>query len=271
MQTILGKHWHHLPAAEVLELLDSNDERGLDVFEVQHRRQRFGPNALTPRRGKSPLTRFLLQFNNPLIYILLAAAVITAVLKDMMDAIIIFLVVLINAVIGYLQEARAEKAMEALAQRMSSEATVVRAGQTQRIAAVELVPGDIVVLAAGDRVPADLRLLRARDLQMDESALTGESLPVRRSRHPPADAGIGDRRNMAYSSSLVTSGQGRVSSSPLATIRKSAASRSSSPRPPIWRPRSPQDRPVRPRAALCDPGPGCGHHARGSVAWRAAD
>jgi cation-transporting P-type ATPase F len=232
MQSILGKHWHHLPADEVLELLNSDAQRGLDLFEIQHRRQRFGPNALTPRRGRSPLVRFLHQFNNPLIYILLAASVITAVLKDVTDALIIFAAVLVNAVIGFVQETRAEQAIEALAlvnavigfvqetraeqaiealaQRMSAEATVTRAGHTERVPAADLVPGDIVLLAAGDRVPADLRLLRTRDLQTDESALTGESLPVQKDAEClPADVGIGDRCNMAYSSSLVTSGQGQ--------------------------------------------------------------
>ena len=101
MQVLLGRHWHHLPAAEVVELLESDQEGGLDIFEVRHRQERFGPNLLTARRGKSPLLRFLLQFNNPLIYILLASSLITAVLKDVLDAVVIFGVVLINAVIGF--------------------------------------------------------------------------------------------------------------------------------------------------------------------------
>jgi len=98
MNTLLGKHWHHLPKEEVLDLLDSDLQNGLDVFEIKHRRERFGLNALTPKKGKSPLMRFLLQFNNPLVLILLAASVITAVLKDATDALVIFGVVLINAV-----------------------------------------------------------------------------------------------------------------------------------------------------------------------------
>ena len=130
---------------------------------MKHRQEHFGPNVLTPRKGKSPLVRFLLQFNNPLIYILLAAAAITPVLKDPVDAVIILLAVLLNAVIGFVQESRAERAIEALAQAMTAEATVIRAGQTLRIPAAELVPGDVVLLKAGDKVPADVRLLsRAR-------------------------------------------------------------------------------------------------------------
>ncbi len=210
MQTLLSKHWHHLPANEALELLDTNLDRGLDLFEVRHRQQRFGRNELTPRKGKSPFVRFLLQFNNPLIYILLASSVITAVLKDPLDAVIIFAVVLVNAVIGFVQENNAEQAIEALAKAMVTEATVRRSGQVLRIPAAELVPGDVVLLKSGDKVPADLRLLNGRDLQIAEAALTGESLPV----HKDANAALGvetslaDRKNMAYASTLVTYGQG---------------------------------------------------------------
>ncbi len=124
MQTLLSKHWHHLPANEVLELFETNLDQGLDLFEVRHRQQRFGRNELTPRKGKSPLVRFVKQFNNPLIYILLASSVITAVLKDPLDAVIIFAVVLVNAIIGFIQENNAEQAIEALAKAMVTEATV---------------------------------------------------------------------------------------------------------------------------------------------------
>jgi len=210
MQTIIGKHWHHLPEEEVLELLGSNLQDGLDIFEIKHRRDHFGANVLTPKKGKTPLMRFLLQFNNPLILILIAASVITILIKDPLDAGIIFAVVLINAVIGYLQEYKAEKAIEALAQAMTTEAMVVRAGRVQRVPASELTPGDIVQLQAGNKVPADLRLLRTRDLQIAEASLTGESMPVQKSLETTLASGtvLAERRNMAYASTLVTFGQG---------------------------------------------------------------
>lgn len=210
MQILLGRHWHNLPAAQVVELLDSDIDKGLDVFEVKHRQERFGKNILTPKRGTSPLRRFLAQFNNPLLYILLASSVITFIVKDEVDAMVIFLVVLVNAIIGYVQEAKAEKAIEALAQAMMTEATVTRAGTLQRIAAAELVPGDVVTLKAGDKVPADLRLVRTRDLQIAEASLTGESVAVAKNAdlQLAPDTVLADRRNMAYASTLVTYGLG---------------------------------------------------------------
>jgi Ca2+-transporting ATPase len=210
MQILLGRHWHNLPAAHVVELLDSHVDKGLDVFEVKHRQERFGKNILTPKQGTSPLRRFLAQFNNPLLYILLASSVITFIVKDEVDAIVIFLVVLVNALIGYAQEAKAEKAIAALAQAMTTEATVTRAGNPQRISAAELVPGDVVTLKAGDKVPADLRLVRTRDLQIAEATLTGESVAVAKNADlqlEPATV-LADRRNMAYASTLVTYGLG---------------------------------------------------------------
>jgi Ca2+-transporting ATPase len=208
MDTLLGKHWHHMPGDEVLDLLDTNLENGLDVFEIKHRQDRFGMNVLTPKKEKSPLVRFLLQFNNPLVIILVIAGVVTAVLKDPLDALVIFGVVLINAVIGYVQESRAEQAIAALAKAMTNEAVVVRGGKVVRLPAAELVPGDIVQLQAGIRVPADLRLITSRDLQVTEAALTGESLPVEKDgalmiEH---DAVLAERRNMAYASTFVTYG-----------------------------------------------------------------
>ncbi len=208
MNTLLGKHWHHLPKEEVLDLLDSDPRKGLDVFEIKHRQARFGFNVLTPKKGKSPLLRFLLQFNNPLVIILLAASVITAVLKDPTDALVIFGVVLVNAVIGYIQEARAEQSITALAKTMTTEAVVIRSGKVTRLPAAELVPGDIVQLQAGSRVPADIRLIASRDLQVTEAALTGESLPVEKEANflSAHDAVLAERRNMAYASTLVTYG-----------------------------------------------------------------
>ena len=209
MQTILGKHWHHITAQEVLTLLDTSED-GLDQFEVKHRQEHFGMNVLSQRKGKSAWLRFLQQFNNPLIYILLAASLVTILVKDLVDGLVILAVVLINAVIGYLQEARAEQAIHALAQTMTTEATVLRVGSRQRIPAAALVPGDLILLEAGDKIPADMRLVRARDLRIGEAALTGESLPVDKSPTTmlKEETILAERINMAYASTLVISGQG---------------------------------------------------------------
>ncbi len=205
----IGQNWHHLPADEVVDLLETDAEAGLDVFEVKHRQERYGANVLTTRSGPSALKRFLLQFHQPLIYILIAAGAVTLFLKEWVDAGVIFGVVLVNATIGYLQEAKAVEAIEALAKTMTTEALVLRAGEQARVSATEIVPGDVVLLQAGDKVPADLRLIRGRDLQIDESALTGESLPVDKRSEPVAhDQVLAERTNMAYASSLVTFGQG---------------------------------------------------------------
>lgn len=209
MDALIGKHWHYLPADEVIDLLDSDREKGLDLLAFEDRQKHFGPNAITGKKGKGPLVRFLLQFHQPLIYILLVAGTVTAVLREWVDAGVIFGVVLVNAIIGFIQEAKAVKAIEALARTMTTEATVVRAGEKRRILSVEVVPGDIVLLQSGDKVPADMRLFQTRDLQVDESALTGESVPVdKRPEVLDHDTPLADRHNMAYASSLVTYGQG---------------------------------------------------------------
>ena len=209
MNTLLSKHWHHLPRDEIATLLESDAARGLDIFEVAHRQTHYGPNRLTLKKGKNPLLLFLLQFNQPLVYILLGAAAITFALQEWVDSGVIFAVVLVNAIIGFIQESKALKAIEALACAMEGMATVVRAGKKEIIAATELVPGDLVLLQSGDKVPADLRLLRTRELQIDESALTGESVPVQKQpEHLPQQTLLADRRNIAYSSTLVTYGTG---------------------------------------------------------------
>jgi Ca2+-transporting ATPase len=208
MDTLIGKHWHHMPTDEVLNLLDSDREKGIDLFEIEHRRERFGFNVITTKKGKGPLLRFLLQFHQPLVYILLAAALITLLLKEWVDSGVIFGVVIVNAIIGFIQEAKAVKAMEALAKTMVTEATVVRSGAKTRISSSEVVPGDIVLLQSGDKVPADMRLVASRDLQVDESALTGESVAVEKDTvQLPHDTILADRKNMVYGSALVTYGQ----------------------------------------------------------------
>lgn len=209
MEGLIAKHWHHLPATEVLDLLETDLNKGLDTFEIKHRQKYFGPNSLSQKKGKGPFTLFLLQFHQPLIYILVVATLITAFLQEWVDAGVIFGVVLINAIIGFVQESKAVKAIEALSRSMTNQATVIRVQNKIQIPASELIPGDIVLLQSGDKVPADLRLLRCRELQIDESALTGESVPVKKQIEPSLhDTILADRNNMAYSSTLVTYGTG---------------------------------------------------------------
>jgi len=206
---LISRHWHHLPINEVVELLEGNREQGLDRFAVERRRETFGPNAITAQKGQGPLIRFLLQFHQPLIYILIASGLITAFLGEWVDSGVIFGVVLVNGFVGYIQEAKAVNALAALARTMTTEATVLRQGEKRRIPATELVPGDIVFLQSGDKVPADMRLFQVRDLQIAEAALTGESAPVAKDHGLHGhDTVLADRRNMAYASTLVTYGQG---------------------------------------------------------------
>ncbi|QDV85176.1 cation-transporting P-type ATPase [Planctomycetes bacterium TBK1r] len=210
METLIERLWHHTSRDDVVQLLTTDSRNGLDRFEIDRRQQHFGANAIPLRRGPGPLIRFLMQFHQPLLYILLSAAAITAFLDEWVDASVIFGVVLVNAVIGYLQESKAAKALEALAKTTLTEARVVRAGETRDVPSTELVPGDIVLLQSGDKVPADLRLLKSRDLQIDESALTGESVPVAKNAGElPLDTALAERCNMGYASTLVTYGQGR--------------------------------------------------------------
>ncbi len=200
--------WHSLPAGDVIARLETDPDSGLTGDTVRQRQEKFGPNTLTAKRGRPAWLRFLLQFHQPLIYILIASGIVTAGLQEWVDSGVIFGVVLVNAIIGYIQEAKAENALAALADTMVAEATVLRDGEKQRIPSTALVPGDIVLLQAGDKAPADLRLLRCRELQVDESALTGESVPVEKSSEPfPAETVLAERRNMVYGSTMVTYGQ----------------------------------------------------------------
>jgi len=199
--------WHALPADAVLEALAATS-RGLTAEEARERLARHGRNELPPPARRSALLRFALQFHNLLIYVLLAAGVVTLLLGHYVDSAVIFGVVVVNAIIGFIQEGKAERALEAVSAMLASHAIVLRAGERHEIAAAELVPGDIVLIASGDKVPADLRLLRCRNLQIDESALTGESVPVDKDSAPAgADAVIAERHGMAYSGTVVTYGQ----------------------------------------------------------------
>jgi len=201
--------WHRLTADETRRQLDTNLDRGLSAATAHARLAEYGPNTFTPQKGSGPLKRVLAQFNQPLIIILIVAGVVTAALQEWVDSGVIFGVVVLNALVGYLQEAKAIKALEALTRIMTTEATVLRDGNRVRLSAADLVLGDVVVLQAGDKIPADLRLTSLRDLHLDESTLTGESLPVEKATTDlDADTPLADRTNMAYASTLVTSGQG---------------------------------------------------------------
>jgi len=201
--------WHQRPAADVLAALETSP-RGLSQEEAARRRELHGPNRLPEAPRPGLVVRIARQFHNVLIYVLLGAAAITAGLGHLLDTAVILAVVVANAIIGLLQEGKAEKAMGAIRSMLAPRAMVLRDGERRTVDGVLLVPGDVVLLEAGDRVPADLRLLDARGLQIQEAVLTGESVPTDKTIEPVAsDAALGDRTCMAFSGTTVTSGQGR--------------------------------------------------------------
>ncbi|BAY35319.1 ATPase, E1-E2 type (plasmid) [Nostoc carneum NIES-2107] len=207
-QDALNYEWHTLPETELVQILYSHSEAGLSHQEATKRHQQMGANQLNIQARKSPWLKFIEQFHQPLLYILIAAGVVTLLLRDWIDAGVIFSVTLINVIISYIQESKAEDAIAALSQAVTTEATVIRDGQKTRLASTELVVGDLVLLASGDKVPADLRLLTVRELQVDESALTGESVPVEKITASLAvDTPLAERNNMAYAGSFVSFGQ----------------------------------------------------------------
>jgi cation-transporting ATPase F len=201
-------NWHAIPAEEAAGLLESDPASGLTQAEAEARLRQFGPNQMTAQKRLSAWMRFLLQFHQPLIYILLGSAAVSGLFGEWVDASVIFGVVFLNAIIGYIQEAKAEEAIGALAKMVVTEATVRRGGEKLRVPSTQLVAGNVVLLQSGDRVPADLRLLRQRSLRIEEAALTGESLPVEKQTEPlPAGTILADRTNLAFAGTLVTYGQ----------------------------------------------------------------
>ena len=200
--------WHALDKEQVERTLQTGND-GLTQAQVRERRARYGPNRLAPPKRRGPLLRLLMQFHNVLLYVMMAGAVVTALLGHWVDTGVLLAAVVINAIIGFIQEGRAETALDAIREMLSPHATVVRDGERREIDAAELVPGDRVLLASGDRVPADLRLVDVRELRIEEAALTGESMPVEKSEPAvAAGAALGDRCGMAYSGTLVVYGQG---------------------------------------------------------------
>ncbi len=204
--------WHALPMQEVLDQLQTDSKTGLSLTEAAARLQRYGPNALREHPRPTFWHRLLSQFQSFVIYILIFAAILSAVMGDWVEAIAITMIVALNAVLGVIQEGKAEEALSALKKLASPDAIVVRGGHQQTIPAGEVVPGDIVVLEAGNYIPADIRLIEAINLRVDEASLTGESVPVEKRTSVPVaeDAIIGDRRNMSYMSTMATYGRGRA-------------------------------------------------------------
>ena len=199
--------WHAMSVETVLEKLESSTS-GLASWKVTENQKIYGENRLPEASVRSPLVRFLLQFHNVLIYVLIAAGVVTALLQHWVDASVIFGVVLLNAIIGYLQEGKAEDALNAIKKMLSPSAMAIRDNKKVLIPAEELVPGDIVLLQSGDKVPADLRLFKTNGLKVQEAVLTGESLAVEKTNSEvKSESVIGDRYDMAYSGTLVSHGQ----------------------------------------------------------------
>src|SRR5215475_344761 len=200
--------WHAISVDEVVKRLAANSEKGLDAAEASSRLLKHGPNRLPEGKKRGPFVRFLAQFNNILVYVLLGAGFTKLMLSLWVDAGIIFGVVVLNALLGFLQEGKAEKALDSIRNMLSAEARTVRGGEMRMIPAEELVPGDVVILESGDKIPADLRLVDAKNLRTEEAALTGESVPADKGTDAvPANATVGDRENMAFSGTMVVSGR----------------------------------------------------------------
>jgi Ca2+-transporting ATPase len=202
--------WHVLPWLEVAKILKVHPEKGLDLREVKRRLTEFGRNILTAKKKINPVFLFLGQFKDFMVLVLLAATLVSGLLGEIADAVTIMAIIIINAILGFIQEYRAERSMESLRLLTAPEARVLREGVEERIPAADLVPGDIVLLEAGDRIPADLRWIQAVNLSVEESALTGESQAVTKSIAPMLDelTPMADRRNLGYMGTIVVNGKG---------------------------------------------------------------
>ncbi len=203
--------WFAMKRQEVLEQLATCSEKGLDEQQAKERMEQFGPNKLISARKTPPWQMFLNQFKDFMVLVLIAATVISGFLGEWADAVTIMIIVVVNAVLGFVQEFRAEKSMEALKAMTAPEAKVIREGLERKLPAAELVPGDIVLIDTGDKIPADLRLLSIANLEVEESALTGESHPVKKRVANMAgqeEISLGDTRNMAYMGTVVVRGRG---------------------------------------------------------------
>ena len=206
-----GKTWHCLTAEETAAELAADLRTGLEAGEAARRLKEQGPNEWTEKGGRSSFALLLDQFRDFMVLVLAGAAVISAFLGEILDAITILAIILLNGLLGFFQEYRAEKSLQALKELSAPTARVMRGGEILRVPARELVRGDLVLLESGDRVPADLRLVAVNGLAVEEAALTGESVPVSKRAEPiaAADVPLGDRRNMAYLGTMVVKGSAR--------------------------------------------------------------
>jgi len=203
-----GTAWHAMSSGDVVKSLATDCEKGLDAAEATRRLQVYGPNRLPEGKKRGPFMRFLSQLNNVLIYVLLGAGFTKLMLNVWIDASIIFGVVILNALLGFIQEGRAEQALDAIRNMLSAEARTVRGGETRMTPAEQLVPGDIVLLESGDKIPADMRLFETKNLRTEEAALTGESVPADKNIDAiSGNATVGDRECMAFSGTMVVSGR----------------------------------------------------------------
>src|SRR5262245_4336168 len=200
--------WHAMSQAEVVRQLVTNAEKGLDLSEASARLQKYGPNRLPEGRRRGPFTRFFTHFNNVRVYVLLAAGFTKLMMSLWIDAGVIFAVVVLNALLGFIQEGKAEKALDSIRNMLAPEARTMRSGEIRMIPAEQLVPGDVVLLESGDKIPADLRLIEAKNLRTEEAAITGESVPAEKTVDAVhVNATVGDRGSMAFSGTMVVSGR----------------------------------------------------------------
>jgi Ca2+-transporting ATPase len=203
--------WHSIEPAQVLKELNTDPHKGLTEDEVKRRLEKYGYNELKKEEGISPFTLFINQFKNILIIILLIATVLSALVGETFDAALILVIVVFCAVLGFIQEYRAERALEALKKMLSPTITVLRGGREEEIPSKGLVPGDILLLEAGDKIPTDARLIENHSLRCDEAPLTGESVPVGKDIKPlPENVRVNDRRNMVFTGTTVTYGRGKA-------------------------------------------------------------
>lgn len=207
----MGKNWYQMNCREAGEALETNLETGLSLAEVKKRQEQYGPNELLRKEGPSFLDMFLAQFKDILVLILIGASIVSILVGEVTDSLVIIGIVIINAALGVFQEFRASKAMEALKKMTAPNAKVIREGTQITIPASELVPGDIVILETGDYVPADVRIIESINLKAEEAALTGESVPVEKNSELvfSEEVGLGDQVNCGFMSTLITYGRGK--------------------------------------------------------------